>query len=77
MNVTYYSGEISALIREHGYEGTARILAERRKAAQTQGEPTQGDSCELSEDEWRQQVEANRRGAYNERHDAAQREGPQ
>lgn len=59
--MNFYTGEISELIREHGFEGTARILEERKRAASVEQEPTQGDASDLSEDEWRRQVKANRR----------------
>ncbi len=53
-------GGISFLIREHGLEKTALILAERKRLA-SNPEPTPGDSCELTPEEWQRQIEANRR----------------
>lgn len=53
-----YTGEVTEMIRQHGYAETFRILQERRK----QAEPEQGDASEMSADEYKAAIEANKKG---------------
>lgn len=67
--MNYYTGEIVALLREHGFAGTAKILADRKKAEQENRKPVeqgelpieQGDASELSKEEFEAAIEANKR----------------
>ncbi len=53
-----YAGEFPQLVREHGYAKAYQIVMERRNKPPE--EETQWDSSELSSDEWRKQIEANK-----------------